>query len=954
MGTAYLDIASWQPLGEHQYRQVRLYESMRWGDDLELEDMILCAAPLGGPIAVARDSRKMTMYRKGGEHVAIYSAAGNLLAEVPCDEEGRLIQMAWSPRELLYCVYSNGAVDVFDVLGNRSDKCFSILPALTEEEIVQAQLAGDGMAALSVSPDGMYSLHLVYSLDTPTPLVAQDTGLAPGVRPTSMAIIESQYTSHGRMEVLLGTPERSIIVVSTDTTAVDAHLEGLLSSVLLMMGVSPGGKYVATLGEDGVLTVLDSAFERKMVEFETKATTPPEQLVWCGEDSVVLTWADKGLLLIGPFGDWLKFNFDEALHVVQESDCVRIITASHHEMIQRVPNPLRNIRSIGSTAPAAVLADASAAFQDGDAKCDDSIRGLLNDDAMTDAILECTQGATHEWDPQHQQSLLRAASYGKSFEPSFPRDVFTDSCRKLRILNHIRSSVVGVPLTPGQYDLLTPPVLVDRLMLRHEHRLALLVCDYLGLHREKDKVLVHWACAKVRASSRLSDEAVRDLLREKLSGVAGVSYADIAATADSAGRRRLATMLLDFEPRAADQVPILLKMREGRLALEKALDSGDSDLIYLALTHMRRSILAGMDIGLNPVAAASGGDGADGGAGGAGAGSGSAAAPLGDDGLIGPLDTTDDDAPFIKAVLAYPQAVDLLAAWAVSQDNELLLKLQLAAGRFVDAGRTLCLRGYAESDLKARITTLRKASEILRDGEKHQKLSSSARAQCGFFGRAVEEQTSLIIAQASIEDELEDKGITMAALGQAGTATGGTGDDGEEDEDDADASGPIRLVDMSLSDTLIRLIQLDDQWAKRAEKLAKEFKVTDSQYAHVKIRALAGKRDFSGLWSYGNERKNVVGYKPFAEACIAVGSNMEAKRYIVSKMSDREYADRMTLLLSMGGTGANDALELAIKAKDVDRLMELRESGLIVTIPAQDAMDKALVDLGAIDAPRRR
>ena len=42
-----------------------------------------------------------------------------------------------------------------------------------------------------------------------------------------------------------------------------------------------------------------------------------------------------------------------------------------------------------------------------------------------------------------------------------------------------------------------------------------------------------------------------------------------AATADSSGRRRLATLLLDFEPRVRDQVPILLKMREGRLALEK-------------------------------------------------------------------------------------------------------------------------------------------------------------------------------------------------------------------------------------------------------------------------------------------------------------------------------------------------------------------------------------------------
>jgi hypothetical protein len=82
---------------------------------------------------------------------------------------------------------------------------------------------------------------------------------------------------------------------------------------------------------------------------------------------------------------------------------------------------------------------------------------------------------------------------------------------------------------------------------------------------------------------------VCELIRAKLSGIASVSYADIAATADSVGRRKLATMLLDFEPRAADQVPLLLKMREGGLALAKAVDSGDTDLMFLALLDLRRS-----------------------------------------------------------------------------------------------------------------------------------------------------------------------------------------------------------------------------------------------------------------------------------------------------------------------------------------------------------------------------
>lgn len=36
--------------------------------------------------------------------------------------------------------------------------------------------------------------------------------------------------------------------------------------------------------------------------------------------------------------------------------------------------------------------------------------------------------------------------------------------------------------------------------------------------------------------------------------------------------------LLDHEPRAAEQVPLLLTMKEDTLALTKAIDSGDTDL----------------------------------------------------------------------------------------------------------------------------------------------------------------------------------------------------------------------------------------------------------------------------------------------------------------------------------------------------------------------------------------
>lgn len=48
--------------------------------------------------------------------------------------------------------------------------------------------------------------------------------------------------------------------------------------------------------------------------------------------------------------------------------------------------------------------------------------------------------------------------------------------------------------------------------------------------------------------------------------------------------------LLEHEPRAADRVPLLLSMQEDEIALNKAIESGDTDLVYFAMFHMKRKL----------------------------------------------------------------------------------------------------------------------------------------------------------------------------------------------------------------------------------------------------------------------------------------------------------------------------------------------------------------------------
>lgn len=95
---------------------------------------------------------------------------------------------------------------------------------------------------------------------------------------------------------------------------------------------------------------------------------------------------------------------------------------------------------------------------------------------LGEAVRQCVEAAGHEYDTNTQKSLLRvrthswfckslfcvlcgvtlcfvhqAASFGKCFLTDFSPDLFVMTCRELRVLNAVRESSVGLPLTHTQY-----------------------------------------------------------------------------------------------------------------------------------------------------------------------------------------------------------------------------------------------------------------------------------------------------------------------------------------------------------------------------------------------------------------------------------------------------------------------------------------------------------------------
>lgn len=172
--------------------------------------------------------------------------------------------------------------------------------------------------------------------------------------------------------------------------------------------------------------------------------------------------------------------------------------------------------------------------------------------------------------------MLKAASFGKSVLELYNSDEFVEMCETLRVLNAVRYYEIGMPLSYEQYLRLTPANLIQRLLNRAEYLLAIKISEYLRL--PTDRIYIHWACRKVRVSVDDEDTIARTIV-QRLKSKPGISFEEIARTAFDEGRGRLATELLNYEPRAGKQVPLLLSMEEDEVALDKAIESLDTDLI---------------------------------------------------------------------------------------------------------------------------------------------------------------------------------------------------------------------------------------------------------------------------------------------------------------------------------------------------------------------------------------
>ncbi|KAI9719917.1 MAG: hypothetical protein M1828_006047 [Chrysothrix sp. TS-e1954] len=640
--------AGWDRIGDGFYRRVSLYSDI-FDTDLDLSNYLISGAPYSGALALHRDENQVYAFRGGDVYksgVDLYSSSGRLIRRLNWDK-GPIRGLGWSADEKLIVVSQDGTVRCYPDL-SEDFLPFSLGQEAEQNGVLSCRFWPSGFVALL----GNNRLVAIDRYDEPRPKLL---ATPPSDAVVSWTMIPPTHSLSKAVEVLLAIGQTINVVDASDSE--DRMLQ---NGPFRHIQVSPNGRFIALYTDDGKVWVISSDFQDKLSEYDTRSKAVPKDMQWCGDDAVVLSWEDE-LHLVGPNGAAAKYYYDGQVQMVPDIDGIRIFTNNVCEFLQKVPDVTEDTFKVGSSSPSAILLDAVEQLERMSPKADDNIQLIKN--SLVDAVDFCIAAAGHEYDHHWQKQLLKASSFGKNAIDGYDSDDFQSMCETIRVLNAVRFYEVGIPLSYEQYLRLGPERLIRRLIYRQEYPIALRMAEYL--HLPNDRIYVHWASRKVRTSGE--DEAlICAQIVDKFDGLDGISYEETARAAYDEGRHGLATQLLKNESRAGKQVPLLLDMGEDTVALDTAIDSGDTDLVLFVLLNLRKKM------------------------------------PL---------------ANFFRTINTRPVATSLVETTARDEDRDLLKDLYYQDDRRLDGSNLLFADALNQADPQATIDRLRTSAKLLQDSK---------------------------------------------------------------------------------------------------------------------------------------------------------------------------------------------------------------------------------------------
>lgn len=369
-----------------------------------------------------------------------------------------------------------------------------------------------------------------------------------------------------------------------------AALSGLLSCAVVNISVSTEPiTRLALLTSNGRLSVisigLDDQYnknyvETKLREFDTRASAV-SYVSWCGQNAICALRCDSLLLLdLDDNSDSLSVDSGTIKCIVDEIDCIRLIGSTKHEMLIQVAPVCRELFRVATLSPGALLVQAYKDHLKRDLRSYEAIQSIKERRELNSAVLKCISGAGYEYELERQRLLLNSAHFGKTFVPSIAVFEYSSMCKKLRALYTLRHA--GIPLTYIQFEQLAPTLLLDLLISMEKFSLAYWIAMWFKQYDDAHNVLLSWAASRIK-KNHLSDEQVAEDIRQIFEHNSSVSFADIASRAIEQNRMYLALKLIEFETQSTKQIPLLLSLRQFDLVFPRALESCDSNLIYMSI-----------------------------------------------------------------------------------------------------------------------------------------------------------------------------------------------------------------------------------------------------------------------------------------------------------------------------------------------------------------------------------
>ena len=865
----------WTQLGLSFYRKWDAYNyedrENVWGVDLG--DYHIEAAKNGGPIALRKKHSPFGQGKDQHQHreqIRIHSGAGKLISIINIDPNFQVIAHGWTEKEELVLLYHNGILQFYDLLGRiLENRTLNILPNSGLSKI-NAKIYSTGLVGLLLNTGSNKHNELIVlrfyhkngqavrgddERELSEALLKHSLVEGSDLDVTSFELIDSSITNTGDLEVLIAYSDKTLALLDAngqeedwgnpclndddDDEDDDSDEEkedsiNCFTAPVLLMSVCPNGKFLACICADGKLVVLDIANAEPdvimdyRIEDEFLQNGQPNQVTWCGDDAVLVGWdsndpkESNGVLMVGPEKDYIHIQYNDAVQILTEYDYARIISQTSIEILQLVPSHTVEIHDIESyREPAAKLYGAmivykyeknTLAYQEAMSEFSDSENGPQD---LDKAIDQNIKAALYEWEGPWQQLYMQAAYEGKMNNDDLDPNRFVSACKKLRILNNLRTESIGIAMSYQQFELLGIKEIIYRLIRRRNHLFAMKICEYLQLSVLKQQVLVSWACDFINSErgKEMTDNDIVHEIRYKLQGVGkAIPYAKIAREANNRRGKNLAKTLLAFDNSSFEKVKLLLELEDIDEALQKAVDSKDQNLIHLAL--------------------------------------------IGEDGIYAQIEqkgmkNSAGEVGLLNKLYKHPYAVDFLLAFYFEQveadDATNFLTITKQKGQFMSAAKLRVQQAYLNNDFNDR-------QKIFKETELELKMAAQ---EFPYAAPMTAENCDLLTLQRKIASKYNypindfvghPLSYTIFELIYRASKI----------EDSIDSKGGKKDTKAMIKD---------------AKDLKTKFKVPEKRYYHIRIRAHAKARNWSKLKEFSEEKKPPMGYKSFALACIDAKEN---------------------------------------------------------------------------------